>query len=157
MILCCDFSSYFDWKVMIPVLTASLSLYGSFRIWRLNSISNRRQELYKRKEERYAKLLESLKGFYVNTQNKELKEEFLKQINLCWLYCPDIVILKIYSFIQMAHTKQERVYDDVEKEIAVGDFILEIRKDLIKNKKISSTKLSPKDFKLLSATNTYNI
>jgi len=136
----------------MPVLTASLTIIGSVILLVLNARSNRRQEIFKRKEERYAKLIESLKGFYVNTLNRELKSEFLNQVNLCWMYCPDSVILKAYTFLFTIHTHPERDYSDKDKEEAVGDFILEIRKDLLSNKRLTSTKLTPSDFKHLTVT-----
>ncbi len=138
--------------MFIPILTACLTILGSVIVWALSERSKRRQEIYKRKEERYAKLIETLKGFYVNSQDKSLKDAFLTQLNLCWMYCPDKVIQKAYEFIQMVHTHRDRNYSDYEKEKAVGEFILEIRKDLIQNKGLNNTSLKPDDFKHLSAT-----
>lgn len=117
-----------EWTSFIPILAACLTIFGSVFLWVLSERSKRRHEVYKRKEERYATLIETLKGFYVNSQNSELKNAFLTQLNLCWMYCPDIVIQKAYVFIQMVHTHKDRVYSTEEKEKAVGEFILEIRK-----------------------------
>ncbi len=152
MILCCEHVQVIDWNTFIPILTACLTILGSVIVWALSERSKRRQEIYKRKEERYAKLIESLKGFYVNNQDKTLKDAFLTQINLSWMYCPDIVIQKAYEFIHMVHTHSDRKYSDDEKEKAVGELILEIRKDLMHNKELKKTLLKPEDFKHLSAT-----
>jgi len=97
------------------------------------------------------KLIESLKGFYVNTNNKDSKSDFLLQLNYCWMYCPDNIILNAYSFLEMVSVNESKNYKDSDRENAVGKLILEIRKDLTRNKKLN-TKLKPNDFKLLSAT-----
>ena len=81
-------------KIMIPVVVAVIG-------WLLNEYSKRQWERYKKKEDRYVALVESLKGFYSNTGQTDVKgkkEEFLKQLDLCWLYCPDKVIQKAYNF-----------------------------------------------------------
>lgn len=82
--------------------------------------------------------------------SKELRTEFLNQLNLCWMYCPDEVIYKGYNFLFMVHTGQK--HSDEEKEKAVGELILAIREDLISRKPLKETRLKPEDFKHLQAT-----
>lgn len=82
----------------IPLLITLITIITGFITWGLNERSKRKQEGYKRKEEHYTELIKSLKGFYVNSNNKDLKEVFLEQVNLCWMYCPDDVVIKIYDF-----------------------------------------------------------
>ena len=72
--------------------------------WYLNERSKRVYEEYKRKEEKYSKLICSLKGFYISSLDKELRDEFLNQLNLCWMYCSDEVIMKAYNFLSTVHT-----------------------------------------------------
>jgi len=74
----------------------------------------------------------------------------VSQLNLCWMYCSDEVIYKVYKFLLMVHAGKK--YPDAEKEKAVGDFILAIREDLINRKPLKKTRLKPEDFKHLSAT-----
>lgn len=147
---CCNYIHELDWNESIPFFVACLSILGSVLIWALSEHGKRRQEMYKRKEERYAILIESLKGFYVNSQDKVLKDSFLAQLNLCWLYCPDVVIQKGNAFVIMVDMKQD--HSDYDKEKALGEFILEIRKDLIKNKIFQNTRLKSSDFRIFSAT-----
>lgn len=137
-------------NILIPVIGVVLTLIGGFVTWYLNERSKRTYEEYKRKEERYSELIRSLRGFYVDSFSKELREEFLNQLNLCWMYCPDEVIHKAYKFLFMVHTGKK--YQDDEKEKAVGEFILAIRKDLINRKPLRKTELKPEDFKHLRAT-----
>ena len=137
-------------NVLIPVIGGVLALIGGFVTWYLNERSKRVYEEYKRKEEKYSELIRSLRGFYVDSSSKELKTEFLNQLNLCWMYCPDEVIYKAYNFLFMVHTDQKHL--DEEKEKAVGKFMLAIRKDLISRKPLRKTNFKPEDFKHLRAT-----
>ena len=66
------------------------------------------------------------------------------------MYCPDEVIYKAYRFIDSVHTGQKST--DEEKEKALGELILAIRKDLISNKVLSKTALKPGDFRVLTST-----
>ena len=137
-------------NILIPVIVVIITFTSGFVSWLLNERSKRVYEEYKRKEERYSELIRSLKGFYVGSPSKELKDEFLSQLNLCWMYCSDEVICKAYKFLLMVHTGER--CPDVKKEEAVGDFVLAIRKDLINRKPLKKTKLRPEDFKHLRAT-----
>jgi len=116
----------------------------------LNERSKRIYEEYKRKEDKYSGLIRSLRGFYVNSLDKELRTEFLAQLNLCWMYCPDEVINKAYNFLLLVHTEQK--HSDEEKEKAVGELMLAIRRDLLSRKPLRKTGLKPEDFKHLRAT-----
>ena len=135
-------------KIVIPVAVAVV-------VWILNEYSKRRWEQYKRKEDRYVTLVESLKGFYANTEHneaREKKQEFLNQLALCWLYCPDAVIQKAYNFLDNVHTGVQK--PDKEKEQALGAFVLEVRKDLLEKRpwRWKTTKLNAQDFRILSST-----
>lgn len=132
------------WKFVIP-------LFGAIIAWFVNEWRKRIWEQYQRKEESYKELLRCLKGFYIGADNaNELKAEFLSQLNRCWLYCPDDVILKGYDFLNTVHTKNISSHEVKEK--AMGDFVSSIRSDLLSRKLVKSTNLSGKDFKHLNAT-----
>jgi len=136
--------------VLIPVILALIALVGAVLTWRLNERSKRIYEEYKRKEEKYSGLISSMRGFYVDSHNRELKSEFLKQLNLCWMYCPDEVIYKAYDFLNTVRVGQK--CSDEEKEKAVGELMLAIRRDLIERKPLKATNLKPEDFRHLKAT-----
>ena len=73
------------WKIAAPIAFAIAA-------WILNERAKRTWEEYKRKEERYIELLRTFKGFYISSEDTLLKENFLLQLNLCWLYAPDEII-----------------------------------------------------------------
>jgi len=135
-----------EWKIISLIVAFIISLIT----WSLNERSKRIYEEYKRKEEKYSKLISALKGFYVSSLDRELRDEFLNQLNLCWMYCPDVVIIKAYNFLSTVHT--DKKYTDKEREKALGEFMLSIRKDLFKRKPLKKTNLKPEDFKNLKAT-----
>lgn len=134
-------------KILIPLAAAAIA-------WFANEWRKRRWEEYQRKEDRYQELIKSLKGFYLSSVSAEdsklLKNQFIDQLNLCWMYCPDDVIQKAYKFIDSVHTGVKS--SDEEKEMALGGLILAIREDLISQKILSKTSLKPEDFKLLTST-----
>jgi len=133
-----NFSTLSQNALLIALLVVAIT-------WLLNEWSKRRHEDYIRKEQRYSALLKSLKGFYIQSQSRELKEEFLSQLNQCWLYCPDKVIQKAYNFLNTVHTDVKA--SDSEKETALGELVLEIRKDLYAHHFFRKTKFKPNDFK----------
>jgi hypothetical protein len=134
-------------KIFIPLI-------GVILAWLFNERGKRTWEEYKRKETNYKLLLSTLKGFYRSNKDtdeaKELRNEFILQLNLCWLYCPDEVIRKGYLFLDTVNTNKK--CSDEEKENLLGDFILEIRKDLLKRKFTHKTELSNKEYKILAST-----
>ena len=118
--------------------------------WYLNEKSKRIYQEYKRKEIKYSELIKCLRGFYISSFDKDLRNAFLNQLNLCWMYCPDDIIQKANNFLNMVQTGQE--HSDEEKQKAVGELILAIRIDLISRKPLKKTTLKPEDFKHLTAT-----
>ena len=129
------------WKIAAP-------LFGAVGAWFVNERHKRVWEQYQRKEDSYRELLRCLKGFYIGASDaKELKLEFLNQLDRCWLYCPDEVILKGYAFLETVHTASES--QDEQKEMALGDFVASIRNDLLTRKLVKSTNLTAKQFKIL--------
>ena len=134
-------SSVDFWKFALPLLGAVIA-------WFTNEWRKRISEQYQRKEANYKELLRSLRGFYVGASDAdELKREFLNQLNIAWLYCPDDVIKKGYAFLDTVHT--QKVSPDAEKEVALGAFVTAIRCDLLSRKLVRETKLSPADFRHL--------
>jgi hypothetical protein len=131
--------------IVLGVLGSFLGIVGASIAWIANEWRKRVSEDYQRKEANYRELLKALRGFYSLTEDNKLKESFLEQINLCWLYCPDEVIGKAYDFLG----KVER--GDSDKELAAGEFILAIRKDLFAISRIKKTELAAKDFRHLVA------
>lgn len=131
------------WKFALP-------LFGAVIAWFTNEWRNRVAEQCRRKEANYKELLRSLRGFYVGAKDPQaLKAEFLDQLNVSWLYCPDEVINKAYAFLDTVHTSQQETEE--EKEKAMGEFVAAIRKDLLSRKLVRKTSLSASDFRHLHA------
>lgn len=134
-------SSVDFWKFALP-------LFGAVIAWFTNEWRKRIADQYQRKETNYKELLRSLRGFYVGASNAdELKSEFINQLNIAWLYCPDDIIKKGYAFLDTVHT--EKASSDSKKELALGAFVVAIRHDLLSRKLVRKTKLSPTDFRHL--------
>ena len=131
------------WKIAAPVIFAIVA-------WYLNENSKRKQVEYERKEENYKELLRTLRGFYVTGHDASLKEEFLHQVKLCWLYAPDEVIKKAYEFL--AKVKTGTTETNENKELSVGELVSAIRNDLISRKMVKKSKLKAKDFEHLEST-----
>jgi len=136
-------------QTTVDISIIVFGVISTIGIWALNEWRKRVYEEYKRKEERYIELIRSIKGFYISSQNKELKNKFLSQLNLCWIYCPDEVIKQVNKFLNMVSIDK---YSDDEKEKAVGEFVLAMRKDLFARKILRKTELKPEDFKHWKAT-----
>lgn len=128
-----------------------LPLAGAAVAWFWNERRKRIAEEYERKEAKYAALIDSLQGFYVDAANtdtgRKLKAKFLTELNKSWLYCSDKVIKDAYAFLETVHTGAESTA--AEKEEAVGQLVLSIREDLVSRKRVRTTNLSVKDFKHL--------
>jgi hypothetical protein len=135
---------------LIQVGGVVFALIAGFITLFINERSKRGEQEYRGKEERYVELVNALQGFYVDTFDKEKRENFLRQLNLSWLYCPDEVIQTAYKFLVMVHTDQKQ--PESEREKALGEFMLAIRKDLLNRKPVRQTSLRPDDFKHLRAT-----
>ena len=135
-------------KFVLPLLTVAL-------VWLFNKRVKREAEEYTRREKKYEALIEALEGFYVHVASeqqraRDLKTQFLRELNKMWLYCPDKIIVKAYAFLALVHTKQKA--SDEDKERAVGELIMEIRRDLLSRKVVKKTKLTPSNFKHLRVT-----
>ncbi len=126
---------------------------GAVIAWFLNEWRKRIWEQYKRKEDQYKILIKCLQGFYIEhltpKVSQQLKAEFLQQLNICWLYCPDEVIKKAYTFLETVNAKQ--IQPDEIKEKAMNEFVLAVRNDLLSRKLVSKTNLTHQDFKHLKA------
>src|SRR5690625_7385319 len=124
------------WKFVIPLMVTVIA-------WLVNEWRKRVADQYQRKEESYKKLIHSLRGFYEEpdndqgSNNNSLVSDFLEEINITWLYCPDDVILKGYAFLETVQTKHS--HEDKDKEKDMGEIILAIRQNQLSSKLHTST------------------
>jgi len=144
-------SSVEFWKFAMPLLGAVLTLLGAVVAWLMNERQKRKDEQYQRKEANYKALIQSLKGFYVGANDAgPQRDEFIKQLNLAWLYCPDAVIKSGYKFLETVSTGKQCT--DAEKERALGEFVLSLRADLLSRKMVDKTTLTANDLRHLKAS-----
>jgi len=135
-------SSVEFWKFVIP-------LAGAVVAWFVNEWRKRVADQYLHKEANYKELIRALRGFYEGTANAdELKLEFLNQFNISWLYCPDDIIQKGYAFLETVDTTHTASSN--KKDIAFGNLVVAIRKDLLSRSLVRTTQLSAKDFRHLT-------
>jgi hypothetical protein len=134
-------SSVDFWKFTIPLL-------GTVIAWLTNERRKRVADEYQRKEASYKELIKSLRGFYIGAEDaKNLKLEFLNQLNIAWLYCPDEVIKKGYAFLDTVGSNE--IKSDEMRENAMGAFVTAIRTDILSQKVVKHTSLTAKDFRHL--------
>jgi len=136
---------------LVPVVTAIVAAVGGYFLREFDKRKEREEEEYRRKEERYVNLINSLRGFIVGSYDKNLQEAFVKELNLAWLYCPDDVIKKAYALLSLGDTDRsadEKLPTDEAKEKAIGELFLALRRDLLSRKLVKETALNATDFRL---------
>jgi hypothetical protein len=89
------------------------------------------------KEERYKSMLISIKGFYASSQNQKLKEKFIEEMTMAYLYASDRVIQTANKFLDTVKMKAEPSSDE-DKRKALAILIIAMRKDLKKTKLLES-------------------
>lgn len=117
--------------------------------WIVTDCQNRQYQLERWKTERYHALVESSRGFHAGADPSaswELREDFLTQLDLCWVYCSDAVIRKAYQFVETVEIGQDS--SDEQKERAFREFIAEIRKEIVRD----NSTLTWEEFRILGAT-----
>ena len=131
------------------ILELSIPLLAAVVAWFVNEWRKRAWDEYQRKEANYKGLLSASRGFYVNAQDTQKKAAFLEQVDLCWLYCTDEVINRAYAFLDTVKTGTTA--PESERAQAFGEFVLAIRKDLLKRQIARRTSLKAEDYRLFKA------
>ncbi len=116
---------------LVPVFAVLVPILAAIVAWWLNERSKLKWERCKRKEERYMGFLESIRGFYVGSQDEQLKEKFINDLRLAWLYCPDKVVRAGNAFLATVDSASEST--DHDKQSKLAEFELELRRDLLGN------------------------
>ena len=127
------------WKIAVPALAAIIA-------WFFNERTKLVWEQYKRKEEKYKELLRCIRGFYVSSQDAEVKAQYVHQSNVLWLYAPDHVVQANNAFLDKVQTGAP------DKELAFGEVVLLARKDLLSREIVRDTKLTANDFRHFTST-----
>jgi hypothetical protein len=122
--------------ITIFIFAASASII----IWYLNERKRRSIQEYKQKEKRYIELIELIEKLKPDEKPSDhLRDEFLHQINLCWLYCPDNVVRKIAELISKLNNDN---ISQEAKDSSMNELMITLRKDIRKK-----TKLNQDDYK----------
>jgi hypothetical protein len=106
---------------LFAILVASIT-------WGINEYERRETENYIRREKRYQRLVKLLRGFYEGGADARQREAFLVELNLCWLYCPDVVIRRGYVLMDSVSTGSTSSSE--QRHLAAGDMLDAIRRDL---------------------------
>lgn len=121
-----------------------LPLVGAVVAWFLNERRRRAWEEYLRKEERYRELLRTLTGFYSHAADPDIRQQFLEEYKRCWLYCSDDVIRAANAAIEVM-VEATTVPMDARRE-RIGEFVLAIRRDLLRRNLTRRTALRATDY-----------
>jgi hypothetical protein len=125
--------------VLIPIATAAISSYLTYFF----AIKSKKSEaILKFKEEKYSNLLILLQGFVGKTTSGETKRKFFEEQYKSWLYCSDSVVKAINKMVQLVIDSRGKEPDTEKGKKAVGNIVLEMRKDLL-----GKTELTTNDFK----------
>jgi hypothetical protein len=125
--------------ILIPIIVAVLSSYLTYFF---TVKSKKTETMLKFKEEKYSNLLVLLQGFVGKTTSGELKRRFFEEQYKSWLYCSDGVVKAINDMVRLVIDSKGNNPDTEAGRKAVGSIVLEMRKDLLGN-----TKLTFEDFR----------
>jgi len=121
--------------VLIPIIVAIISSYLTYFF----TVKSRKTEVMLRfKEEKYSNLLVLLQGFVGRTTSGELKKRFFEEQYKSWLYCSDGVVKAINDMVQLVINSRGNTPDAESGRKAVGNIVIEMRKDLLGNTKLTS-------------------
>lgn len=100
------------------------------------------EAILKFKEEKYSNLLILLQGFVGKTTSGDTKRKFFEEQYKSWLYCSDGVVKAINEMVQLVIDSRGKEPDPEKGKKAVGNIVLEMRKDLL-----GKTELTTNDFR----------
>ena len=125
--------------ILIPVIVAVISSYLTYYF----AIKSKKNEaILKFKEEKYSNLLILLQGFVGKTTSGETKKKFFEEQYKSWLYSSDGVVKAINEMIQLVINARGKEPEQEKGKKAVGNIVLEMRKDLS-----GKTNLKSEDFR----------
>jgi hypothetical protein len=125
--------------ILIPVVVAVISSYLTYYF----AIKSKKNEaILKFKEEKYSNLLILLQGFVGKTTSGEVKKKFFEEQYKSWLYSSDGVVKAINEMVQLVINTRGKEPEQEKGKKAVGNIVLEMRKDLS-----GKTNLKSEDFR----------
>lgn len=125
--------------ILIPIIAAAISSYLTYYF----AMRSRKTEaILKFKEEKYSNLLILLQGFVGKTTSGQTKRRFFEEQYKSWLYCSDGVVKAINDMVKLITDSKGNEPDREGGRKAVGNIVLEMRKDLL-----GKTKSTYEDFR----------
>ena len=125
--------------ILIPIIVAVISSYLTYYF----AIKSKKNEaILKFKEEKYSNLLILLQGFVGKTTSGETKKKFFEEQYKSWLYSSDGVVKAINEMVQLVINAKGKEPEQEKGKKAVGNIVLEMRKDLS-----GKTNLKSEDFR----------
>ena len=139
-----------EWlKVIVSLLSIVAPLVWAICAWHKNERKKQDWERHKRKEERYIAFIKSMRGFTTQAKNKELREQFVQELGIAWLHCPDSTIKLGNDFLDsLQDNKNESESVKGERARALAKLQLEMRQEIC-----GETKLTTNDSRLLTNVN----
>jgi len=126
-------------SLLVPILVAVISSYLTYYF----SFKSRKDDsILKFKEEKYAALLIYLQGFVGKTASGEAKRKFFEEQYKSWLYSSDDVVRAVNSMVQLVIDSKGKAPNPESGRKAVGNVVLEMRKDLL-----GKTNLTSREFR----------
>ena len=111
-----------------------IGIIGGIVTWLYNEVQKRRLKLLSEKEKRYKNLIRLIRNLGEVADSSDKGNEFIVEFQLCWMYCPDQIINKGNQFLDSMNPEiVEHNQQNIDK--FKGEFILVLRKDLIKMNK----------------------
>lgn len=117
------------------IIAATIAVLGYVVKGKVDTQARERQQ----REDRYRGMLTAMQGFYVSSEDKELKQKFVDELNQAYLYASDDVMRAGNEFLDTVKIKPEPSAEE-ESKSALANLVLAMRKDLRK------TKLSASEF-----------
>ncbi len=130
----------------MPSIIAFLGILGTLVTYYSVENNKRLHEEYLRKEQKYSELIMSAKGFYDQRASLALRERFLEEVDQCWLYCSDKIIINANAFLDTVSVGAK--FTEEQQQEALKELVVSIRRDLINREMLTKTSLEKDDFKV---------
>ena len=130
---------------VVTVLVAIISGVGGSYLTYYFAIRRKKIEsTLKFREEKYSSLLILLQGFTGQTTSLQTARGFMEQLYGSWLYSSDGVVQAVNEMLSLV---QPVAVDPEQWKAAVGNIVLEMRRDLL-----GKTRLTSEDFRYKDIT-----
>ena len=89
-------------------------------------------------------MLRTLSGFYTHSADAEVRRQFIEEYKRCWLYCSDEVIMAANAALDVM--KEGTTVPMENRLLLLGEFVLAIRRDLLRRTLTKDTSLRAEDY-----------